>query len=291
MKNSKLNRIQITSTENPDAIKNYIVSDSTFKYPEISTEHPFIIDGVAIIMCKGGSGKVRINFREFTVEKNTIVSIFPYYIVEFIDQSKNEDFELEFIVFSVDFVTSIDLPRRPNFDISQKILESPCLKVTNEEFSAMLDFHSFIVKQYNRKDHPFRESLARTLLYALFTEIAAIYISKDELNIKLTHNQEIVNRFFLLLVEHHRDHRNVVFYADKMFLTPKYLTTLIKKKTGKNVLAWINESVIVSAKYMLKTTTKTVAEISDELNFPNPSFFGRLFKKVTGLTPVQYRRN
>lgn len=95
--------------------------------------------------------------------------------------------------------------------------------------------------------------------------------------------------FFRLLVNNFKKHRAVSFYADKLCFTPKYLSSVVKKVTGYTIQEWINELVINHTKNLLKMTDKTVLEISEEMNFSNPSFFGRFFKQYTGLTPLQFR--
>ena len=286
MSNNESSQVESLSL---NLIENYIVSDGSFTYPIITTKYPFVLDGVAFVICKSGEGKVRINFKEYTIRKNTIITVLPYFIVEFLE--KKEELDVEFLVFSIDFISSFGIQEKINFDISQKIILSPCLDVSDEEIGSFLNFHSFIVKHYKRKTHLYKDVISRTLLYALMLEIGSVYMSRENPDVQKTHQEKTVNTFFKLLVEHHRKQRSVSFYADKMCLTPKYLTTLIKKRTGKTMLAWINNAVIVSAKYMLKTTSLSVAEISDELNFPNPSFFGALFKKMVGMTPLQYRNS
>ena len=69
----------------------------------------------------------------------------------------------------------------------------------------------------------------------------------------------------------------------------KYLSAVVKRVSDKSVVDWINETVVLEAQAQLKTTRMTVQEISDYLNFPNPSFFGRFFKKHTGMTPKAFR--
>jgi len=86
-------------------------------------------------------------------------------------------------------------------------------------------------------------------------------------------------------------HRSVEFYADKLSLTPKYLTTVVRETSGKTAHDWIIEYVILSAKALLKSTNITIQEISDRLNFPSQSFFGKYFKQQTGMSPVEYRKN
>ena len=81
----------------------------------------------------------------------------------------------------------------------------------------------------------------------------------------------------------------VGFYADRLRVTPKYLTTLIKKASGRSVSAWIDYYVIGEAKTLLKYSDRSIYEISKELNFPNQSFFGSYFRRYVGVSPSQYR--
>ena len=276
----------------PYAIKNFIISDKVVPFPTMSSNYPFTLDGVAFAICIGGNAKIKINFKEYEVSKNTIITIMPHSVIEYLD--RNDDLMIEFLIFAPDFIT--EMPISNNLDISKSIVQNPCLKITEKEGEKYLEFHSFIVKQYKRKDHPFRVALAKNLLYSLLIEVGSMYYNQlselDEKNVKSnSYQDDMVYRFFKLLLQHHKEEKTMQFYADKMCLTPKYLSTVVKEKTGRTAFSWINEALISSIKYLLKTTDKTIFQISDEMNFPNPSFFGRFFKKHTGLTPVQYRES
>ena len=98
----------------------------------------------------------------------------------------------------------------------------------------------------------------------------------------------ISNRLYLNL---YRIHVNVSFYADKLCLTPRYLNTIIRQTSQQTVMDWINQSIILEAKVLLKHSNRLVYQISDELNFPNPSFFSKFFKRMTGMTPQEYQKN
>ena len=81
------------------------------------------------------------------------------------------------------------------------------------------------------------------------------------------------------------------FYADKMCLTPKYLSKVIKEKSSKSASEWIDNYVTLEARALLKSTNMTIRQISDELNFPSQSFFGKYFKRHQGMSPKEYRKN
>ena len=104
--------------------------------------------------------------------------------------------------------------------------------------------------------------------------------------------QEVLTeKFFEVLSKYYIKERSVAFYAEKLCLTPKYLSMTVKKVTGFPITSWMNEVVIIEAKRLLKMTDSTVLQISEELNFPNPSFFGRFFKQYAGMTPLAYRNS
>mgnify|MGYP002245259316 CR=1 FL=1 len=95
--------------------------------------------------------------------------------------------------------------------------------------------------------------------------------------------------FHFLVNAYSKRERNVSFYADKLCLTPRYLNTIIRQTSQQTVMDWINQSIILEAKVLLKHSNLLVYQISDELNFPNPSFFSKFFKRMTGMTPHEYQ--
>ncbi|MEG0498584.1 MAG: AraC family transcriptional regulator, partial [Alistipes sp.] len=101
--------------------------------------------------------------------------------------------------------------------------------------------------------------------------------------------EEYFKQFMLLLADHYKQERSVTFYARQMCITPKYLTTLIKRLSGKSVSGWIDDYVMLEAKTLLKYSTMGIQEISYYLNFPNQSFFGSYFKRNAGMSPSQYK--
>ncbi|MDH6310220.1 AraC family transcriptional activator of pobA [Dysgonomonas sp. PFB1-18] len=281
---------EISEHIDPYAIKNFIISDKSVALPPMTSNYPFVVDGVIFAICIKGRGKIKINFKEYEIKANTIITVLPSFVIEYLERT--EDLMVEFLIFSIDFMTQMP-PSTRDIDISRSLVQSPCIEISADEAERYVEFHSFIVKQYKRKDHPFRVQMAKGLLYSLLSEVGGFYYSRMQetgQEVKASsHQEEQVSAFFRLLLQHHKDEKSLQFYADKMFLTPKYLSTIVKDRTGRTAFTWINEALIASAKYLLKTTNNTILQISDELNFPNASFFGRFFKKHTGLTPVQYR--
>ena len=99
----------------------------------------------------------------------------------------------------------------------------------------------------------------------------------------------MLEQFIKLAINNHASEHLVGYYADKMCVTPKYLSKIVKEASGRSVPEWLNELLILDAKNMLRHTDMTIKEISAKLNFPSQSFFFRFFKNHTGQTPTQYR--
>jgi AraC-like DNA-binding protein len=269
-------------------LKNYIVSNITGNNKDICLEYPIAIDGTVFLLCLRGSARFRINMEEHFIEKNVLLTILPGSVCETIEH--NDDLLFEYLFFSIDFTYGLNVPN--DVSILEKMALSPVLRLTDEQFGYLLDFHSFIIKQYKRENHMYRELLAKNLLASFLTELCHIYNDSEKNEFKVTsRKKELFQQFGKLLMEHIKTERSVQFYADKMCLSPKYLSHLIKEISGKSIMKWISYITIIDIKAMLKTSNLTILQISEELNFPNASFFGSYFKKYTGMSPLQYRES
>ena len=108
-------------------------------------------------------------------------------------------------------------------------------------------------------------------------------------DVSTTHEKEIFNQFLQLLSRQEHKHQRVSFYAEKMNITAKYLSLVIKRVSGKSPMRWITESVMEDCYTMLSGTDLSVKEIAYRLGFPNASFFGQYFREQAGMTPMEYR--
>ncbi|QQT46636.1 helix-turn-helix domain-containing protein [Sphingobacterium multivorum] len=267
----------------------FIVSKSptTLKEHSLDFDYPHIIEGIAFVFCVSGNARIRINLEEHKVHENTVLVVVPNNIIQVLNHS--EDLKVEFLFFTFDFISNMRLSNQLGY-IVKAVEEQASLNLDTEFFKELLTIHGLIVKQY-RKPVAYREDVIKNLLYALVYQILQSYAfhSVDSTDKTINRKQDIHMRFIGLLYEHYKSERSVQFYADKLFLTPKYFSKVIHEISGKSVLAWVDEIVIMAAKAMLKSSELSVAQISQELNFPNSSFFGTYFRKRVNMTPLQYR--
>lgn len=102
---------------------------------------------------------------------------------------------------------------------------------------------------------------------------------------------KISRRFLKLAAEHSIRHRDLAFYANELCITPKYLSAVVSKATGRKALQWIEDYAILGARRMLKDTDLTINQIADSMNFITPSDFCRYFRNHMGMTPSRYRKD
>jgi AraC-like DNA-binding protein len=291
MAHHKINILSLKNaeTEIPNGINNFVISGPGKLPYDFSSDYPYFFEGVVLGLCVKGEATIRIHFKEYKLTKNTTLTILPTHVFQIIE--KSDDLILECLFFTFDFFVGLVLPS--DYKVLFQISRKPCMTVSDEVALNLLNYHNFIVKQYYHTKKAFRTQIIRGLLYSLLLEIVSLY-KKDHENGKdsssLTRQEEVTGKFFALLMDNYKTERNVSFYADKLCFTNKYLSSIIKDVTGSPISRWIDEFVITAIKIRLKTTNMSVLQISEEFNFPNPSFFGQFFKRYTGTTPNKFKR-
>ena len=288
--------ISIFNKEEGDAyIPGCLIGKRTSRKKKTSEQylkHPFSLDAFVIILCNSGSVRITTNTREFSISENDLYINFPSQIMYPHDA---DNCKVTVTVLDLAFIREMSLDIKP---ITQKLIDmknTQCMKLSDNAFNEMLDIEKSLAAEIrnNERDSAFDEIL-RCLIAALFFKIGrAIDLNVKERSV----NKEMFDRnagyfkeFMLLLGQHFKQERSVGFYADKMHLSPKYFTTLIKRSSGQTAAEWINHYVILEAKNLLKYSTMNVQEIAYSLNFPNQSFFGKYFKHHTGMTPSEYKK-
>lgn len=196
-------------------------------------------------------------------------------------------FKVRLILISLDFLCS--MPVTPNFDLFQKADMHPHIHLDSVQLDNMLKLHS-VITHYD-SDNELSRQIQDTLIYAAILMTVSMFGQPDSGQDRAYSRQEIITRsFFKLLIKSGGMERKVSSYADKLCITPKYLTTAVKSVTNHPVQSWINEVALVEARRYLRTTDLTIQQISDRLRFQTASSFVRFFRTHTGQTPLDYRK-
>ena len=105
-----------------------------------------------------------------------------------------------------------------------------------------------------------------------------------------TRQQRLFTDFIQLVSEFAPAHHTIDYYASRLCITPRYMSTIIRQVSGKSAKQWIDDALVTHIKIELNHSDKTIAHIADDMNFPNPSFMIKFFKRMTGMTPASFRR-
>jgi AraC-like DNA-binding protein len=152
------------------------------------------------------------------------------------------------------------------------------------------EMHSFLWMLVRSDVGLYKKKVVNGMLQSLLYTALSAYKSRNMYEtVKRSRNEDIFFNFFTLLEHNFRQERSVQFYADKLCITPKHLSTVVKAVSGRTAGSWIDGYVILAAKVMLRSSANTIQEVSVALNFPNQSFFGKFFKQHVGISPREYR--
>lgn len=252
---------------------------------------PCRIDAFIIGVGTEGETSVSFNLHEFRLKKDSMFIFTPKNILQVNSQ---QYFKADVIAISPDFMRRINIDIKNMMPLFLKFVENPTLALTPEESRSMRGMIAQIERETRTPETHFSFDIVSGLIAATIYKVGDImyhYLAEHPEEQNNSHNraEEYFKQFTHLLGEHFREERSVGFYARQLCITPKYLTTLIKRISGQSVSEWIDNYVILEAKTLLKYSTMSIQEIAYYLNFPNQSFFGSYFKRNTGMSPSQYK--
>lgn len=138
--------------------------------------------------------------------------------------------------------------------------------------------------------HPFCREAFDAIVASLMQYYNHLYGLDVERRLSPSHGTDIFNRFIQLVNSHVRQEHKMGYYANRMCLTQRYLGSVVREVSGASAKEWIDRALVTEAKVVLKHSDKSVAQIAEDLHFPSPSFFSKYFRRLTGLTPAEYRQ-
>ena len=237
---------------------------------------PCRIDAFIIGVGTEGETSVSFNLHEFRLKKDSMFIFTPKNILQVNSQ---QYFKADVIAISPDFMRRINIDIKNMMPLFLKFVENPALTLTPEESRSMRGMIAQIERETRGPETHFSFDIVSGLIAATIYKVGDImyhYLAEHPEEQNNSHNraEEYFKQFTHLLGEHFREERSVGFYARQLCITPKYLTTLIKRISGQSVSEWIDNYVILEAKTLLKYSTMSIQEIAYYLNFPNQSFFG-----------------
>lgn len=270
------------------------------KYAEYNSgsllEYPCRINAFFLLICKQGRGTISINLTDHEIRENTIFINQPNNILHIPKQEEKGP-----VRSGVMIGFDQEMPREVNFDIKQflplalKLKDTPVINISEEECDELLHIVKHLGTEIlEAQEEPFQNEVIRSYFQLFFFKLCRAMSRAlnaqplPETSVK-SRNEEYFQRFMQVLSENYRRERSLGFYASQLCITPKYLTTLIKKVSGRSASEWIDQYVTLEAKNLLRYSTMSIQEVAYHLNFANQSFFGKYFKHQTGYSPSAYK--
>lgn len=261
------------------------VDKDIFKYPAK-------VNAFMLVVCS--NGLIEMSYNIYRV-RLTAGSMFLYHPGTILQIHALEPSDASILVFTREFVADLGV-KFDNVPLQYHIVhERQSFPLSEDACAAlitMLDTTSHLVglDSSNAYYHEMVKSSFRSFIYRALYEINALYgMPAASSGASITHTNSQFERFMHLLQDNYMRHHSIKFYADSMNLTPKYLSLMIKRVSGRLATQWIDDYVVLEAKNLIRYSAMSIQEIAYTLNFPNQSFFGKYFKRHTGISPKAYR--
>ena len=269
------------STESPTDL-----SADSATAPFITSSYPFKIEFTMAMICLNGYIRAQLNLTEYELRRNNILVVQPGDIGQCLEISP--DCRVAIIAFSDNKLITEYNPQGA-VAIRKYLSATSLLPLTDEETQEILDIYQAIRKKIQQPRFLYKREILTSYLQVLYC-IGCQLMSPTSTQETKPQNRktQIFDHFMQLLKEHYTTQRKIGFYADKLCMTPKYLSQVIHAVSGRHAGDWIRDYVILEAKALLKSRQYTIQQVSDMLNFPNQSFFGTYFKKAVGCSPLTY---
>lgn len=252
-------------------------------------QEPRRMNFILIALCTSGQVNYTMDTMEQVVTPGDLLIVSERHVIDNYQASPDLD-GLCFIV-SVKFFHEII---KNISDLSALFLFSrhhPVIHLKERDQHVFQEYYGVIRSKIQVTDNHFRKDLIRTLLLAMFYDLSnVIYHFQQQSDERQSRADIIFTRFIKLVEDNCKRERRVGWYAAQLGITPKYLSECVKHVSRRTPNEWIDNYVTLELRVLLKNSTKSIKEITEELNFPNQSFLGKYFKEHVGVSPSEYRK-
>lgn len=242
-----------------------------------------------VMLCTAGKASLTINNEMHTMKKNDLLMCHPQTILEY--GMLNLDFNCCGFCLSPEYIKQISVISSKNWNVRFFMENNPILSLDENECNLFLQYYNLIYSKLKAPAHPHQKQLIDALLQAFKYEFHDSV--EKHVNIAPPQYNSADNLFtsFIELLENMYPRENLVsYYAEKLCVTPKYLSTVCKKTCGETAHNIITHYINKDIEFLLKSPEKSIKEISNELNFSNLSFFGKYVKNNFGVSPTEFRK-
>lgn len=269
----------ITTREEP-----FIVGESDFRFFE---EHPHRCESGAIIFCQGGTAEVSVNLHRGEMQSHVMVFVMPGMVLMF--NNISTDFNASFCAFSEELFAEAGFRLEPSF--FRFLSETPISQRRGETIRGVEAWLQVAAYTYADRENVFRSTIIKNRLQNIFLEIYDKLLRKTDqiAEAEVGRRIELFQKFIQLVRDQCTEQREVGYYADKLCISTRYLSSIVRSMAHKTAKGTIDQFVVLEIKMLLQSTDLSVQEIADRLHFSDQSYMGHYFRRHTGHSPSEYR--
>ena len=259
---------------------------------DVFLNDPVRVNALQVLLVLEGSIDLSIDYVLFQASTNTVVTIMPTHITKVMKYSPN--FKGRLMAVSRAFLEQSMMPNHSSSMIQyMKIRKNPTILLQESEIKTLDESMLRLRQTILQTSHHLQRLLIQNTLMGFFIEMGNIFSERKEYNTppSLTRKEELFESFLRILYMYCKEQHVVSFYAEQLYITPQYLSLILKELTGRSANKWIDEALMQEAKILLKAPQATVQQVADALHFSDQSTFGKFFKKHAGMSPMEYRKN
>ena len=259
---------------------------------DVFLNDPVRVNALQVLLVLEGSIDLSIDYVLFQASTNTVVTIMPTHITKVMKYSPN--FKGRLMAVSRAFLEQSMMPNHSSSMIQyMKIRKNPTILLQESEIKTLDESMLRLRQTILQTSHHLQRLLIQNTLMGFFIEMGNIFSERKEYNTppSLTRTEELFESFLRILYMYCKEQHVVSFYAEQLYITPQYLSLILKELTGRSANKWIDEALMQEAKILLKAPQATVQQVADALHFSDQSTFGKFFKKHAGMSPMEYRKN
>lgn len=253
---------------------------------------PMRLDALLMVLALEGTAEISLDYIHYEIGANWFVTIMPTHTIQL--NNISPDFKGKLLMVAKEFLEDCNPAKKaPSMANYMQIKKNPCTALEPEETAKLDEYFLLMKEKIKLRTHFFQKEVLQVTFISFLLEMANIFMGKKDGMIvpTLSRKEELFEQFLQLLFKHCREQHVVTFYAENLFITPQYLSLILKELTGKSANKWIDDALIVEAKILLKAPQATVQQVADTLHFSDQSTFGKFFKKHMGISPMEYRKS
>lgn len=272
-----------------NSLKSDILLSANMKFDDSMFRHPSRLDAFAAIFCVSGEAEVQINLKKYVLKSGTMALHVPENIIQI---KSSDDLIIYPFIISSEYIQKIHFETKDLINLYMAAKTLPVFPLEYSDIHILEKYYYLlesIMQTYTDYKSKITIGIVTSFLYKIF-EVLVNKLKENDCKRRIPERCEIVFDDFIKEVNlFNGTEHSLSFFADRLNLTPNYLSARVKEYSGRTAMEWIEDSVILEAKTMLKHSDLSIQEIAYKLNFPTQTFFGKYFKRVTGMSPKQYK--